>query len=138
MQRSNRLEQTRSAQLFKDGGRGWTIKVQERNRICARSRPAQRKVRDVHVVFAHRLTQCPDDAGNVGVGGIEHVRAHLGVDVDAFDLDETRLAVREYGACDGTLTLCGFDHQLDVSVKCAGGGGGGVPRPCSHQGLWPS
>ena len=35
-----------------------------------------------------------NDAGHVFVGGVEHVLADLGVDVDAFDLDESAVCRR--------------------------------------------
>jgi hypothetical protein len=59
------------------------------------------EVRDVHAVLAHGLTQGADDAGHVLVGGVEHVRPDLGIDIDALDLDEARLAVGEHRARDG-------------------------------------
>jgi hypothetical protein len=45
--------------------------------------------------------------GTSVVGGVEHVLADLGVDVDALDLDEARLAVGEHRARDGPRLALG-------------------------------
>jgi hypothetical protein len=47
-----------------------------------------------------RRAENADDAGRVVVGRVDHVLADLGVDVDALDLDEARLAVGEHRAGD--------------------------------------
>jgi hypothetical protein len=44
----------------------------------------------------------------------------LGVDVDALDLDEARLAVGEHRARDGPRLVLGLHHQPDVAVEDAG------------------
>ena len=46
--------------------------------------------------------------------------AHLGVDVDALDLDEARLAIGKAGARDGPLARVGHDRQLDIGVESPG------------------
>jgi hypothetical protein len=51
------------------------------------------KVGDVDAVLAADRAKQADDAGRVGIGRIEHVLADLGVEIDALDLDEARLAV---------------------------------------------
>ncbi len=48
------------------------------------------------------------------------MRANFGIDVDAFDLDEARLAIREDSACNRTLTLGGHNGHLNVAIKRAG------------------
>ncbi len=57
-----------------------------------------------------------DHAGNVGVGDVDHVAADVGVEVDALDLDEARLAVGEDRAGNRAGQVLGVDRQLDVAV----------------------
>ncbi len=45
--------------------------------------------------------------------------ANLGVEIDALDLDEARLAIREAGAGDRARHVLGRDRQLDVAVEHA-------------------
>ena len=44
-------------------------------------------------------SRAADEARLVPIGHVEHVRADLGLELDALDLDDARLAVREHGAC---------------------------------------
>jgi hypothetical protein len=54
------------------------------------------------------------------VGRVEHVLADLGVDVDALDLDEARLAVGEHRARDRPRLVLRLHDQPDVAVEDAG------------------
>jgi hypothetical protein len=76
------------------------VEIEQRDRLPVPRRPAEGEVGDVHAVLAHGLAQRADDAGHVLVRGVEHVRPDLGIDVDALDLDEARLAVGKHRARD--------------------------------------
>jgi len=60
---------------------------------------------------AYRAEQA-DDAGRVGIGGVEHMAADLGVEVDPLDLDEARLVVRKAGAGDSARQMLVFTVSL--------------------------
>ncbi|MEQ9569869.1 MAG: hypothetical protein RLN75_06735, partial [Longimicrobiales bacterium] len=78
---------------------GFGVEIQQGDRLASGCRATEGEVGDVHAVTTHRATQGADDTGHVLVCGVKHMRAHLGVDVDALDLDEARLAVGE--TCSG-------------------------------------
>ena len=69
--------------------------------------------------LAQRRADEADHAGHVGVGDVDHVVADIGVEVDALDLDEARLAVREHGAGDRAGLVRGRHRQLDIAVEDA-------------------
>ncbi len=96
------------------------VDVKQGDGLAADRVPAEGKVGDVHAILAHRVPQKADDARHVGVGGIEHVFPDLGVDVDALDLDETRFAIAEDGACHGPLAFVGDHGDLDITVEGTG------------------
>jgi hypothetical protein len=120
LQRADLLEQAGGLQLVQHMRGRLFVEIEQRDRLPVPRRPAEGEVGDVHAVLAHGLAQRADDARHVGVGGVEHVLADLGVDVDALDLDEARLAVGEHGARDGPLLCSVFTTSLDVAVEDAG------------------
>ena len=96
------------------------VDIQKGNCLATRGGAPEGKVGDIDAVFAHGLTQCADDARHVFVGGIQHMRTNLGIDIDALDLDEPRLAVAEHCACNRAFPV-GCDHgDFDIALKSTG------------------
>ena len=75
---------------------------------------------DVHIVVAHCLAKRADNSGLVVICGVEHMGTDFRIDIDALDLDETRFAIREDSAADGSFALVGDDGQLDVALEGTG------------------
>src|SRR6056300_2063944 len=99
------LEQTSRVQVGHNFGADCGIKIQQRNRFATSGCATQSKVRDIDAMCAHGCPQCPDDAGDIFVCGVKHMRAHFGVDVDALDLDKPWLAIAEHGTRDGSFAF---------------------------------
>ncbi len=106
LQRFDLLEHARAFQTCPrpwgqcaDQGTGW------RSRLAPRPN-GQGKVGDVDAVLAHGHAQKADDARHVFVGGVKHVAADFGVDIDALDLDEARLAVTRNRCPRWTVRAC--------------------------------
>src|SRR5690606_30456282 len=96
------------------------VQIKDRDGILTRGRAAKSEVGDIHAQITQRPAKRTDDTRHIPVAGIKHMLAHFGIDIDPADLDEARLAVTEYRARDGTLTLGGHDSQLDIALEHTG------------------
>jgi hypothetical protein len=96
------------------------VDIEQRDGVAAFLFAAELEVGDVDAGVAQRRAHEADHAGHVGVGDVDHVLADFGIHVDALDLDEARLAVREHGARDRAGLALGGHGQLDVAVIDAG------------------
>src|SRR3990167_11082692 len=86
LQRLDLLEHASAFQRVDHLGVNRLVQIKDRNRLLAHAGAAKGKVGDVDVVLAHGHAQQTDDARNVLVGGVQHMRADFGIDVDALDL----------------------------------------------------
>ena len=68
---------------------------------------------------AEQAGEAADEAGLVLVGDVDHRRAELGIDPDALDLDEPRLAVGINRAGDRALLPLGGDGDRDQAFVVA-------------------
>ena len=114
-QRLDLFEQTGLCQLLNHLIFNWMIDIKQRYCFGAGGGAAQGKVGNIDAVFAHRLTQSSDNAGDIFVCGIEHMRTNLGINIDAFDLDKPRLSIAKDRARNGTLTLIRDNGHFDVA-----------------------
>ena len=99
--------------------RTWAACVEKRDRIPAFLFAAELEVGDVDPGIAQRRADEADHARNVGVGDVDHVGTDIGVEVDALDLNEARLAVGKDRAGDRTGLVGRLHRQLDVAVEDA-------------------
>src|ERR1700719_4389526 len=92
--------------------------------IAARFVAAEMEGRDVDLGIAEQAREVADETGLVLIGDIDHRLAELGVDPDALDIDQPRLAVVIDGAGDRTLLPLRRhryrDHALIVALRRAG------------------
>src|SRR5205085_8167036 len=95
-------------------GGDFLIDLDEADGIGAGRLAAQMAGRDVDAGIAEPCAERADEAGLVHIGDIEHVRAEFRFKLDALDLDDTRLAVREHRAGDRALHRIGPDRHPDV------------------------
>src|SRR5262245_16308559 len=84
------------------------IDADKRNRLAARLFAAEIEGCDVYALIAEQRAKRTDIPGLIGILGIEHVRAKLGVHIDRLDLNDARLAIREHRAADGALAPLGL------------------------------
>src|SRR5258708_5335783 len=75
--------------------------------------------RDVDLALAQQRAQPADEARLVVVGQVEHVRAELGLDLDALDLDDARMAAAEQGPRDRAGEFFGRHRDADDRVVVA-------------------
>src|SRR6195952_3466108 len=80
-----------------------TVDLDQRDGIAALLGAAGVERRDVEFGGAEQAGEGADEAGLVLVGDVDHRLAELGVDADALDVDQPRLAVGIDGARDRTL-----------------------------------
>jgi hypothetical protein len=85
--------------------------------ICRRT--AQRKVRDVDVMFAHGLAQHYDNSGHVFVGGVDHMRPDFSVVLMPLIWIKRGFAITKDRASDRAFPL-GRHDQPSCTVKRAG------------------
>src|SRR5687768_9740719 len=78
------------AHLLQHRGGDRPIDLDQGDGVLAGRRAAEREGRDVDPVVAQGGAEVPDHARLVLVGDVEHVRAELGIDVDALDLHQAR------------------------------------------------
>src|SRR5208283_676541 len=74
---------------------------------------AQCESRDIDPRIAEQAGETADESRLVLVGHINHRGRKFGIDLDALDLDNARLAVVEYRSGDGTGLFFRFDRQSD-------------------------
>ena len=56
----------------------------------------------------------------LGIGDIKHARRKLGVNINALNLNDARLAVGKHRAGDRALLALGFQRQANIAVKRTG------------------
>src|SRR5437879_2478335 len=98
------------------------IDLNESDRVFPRRGAAQVERRDVDLRRAERLAERTDKAGLVIVANKQHVTAEFGLERNALDLDEARLAAGEDGASDGARAPFGGDGDPNEVQVIAGAG----------------
>src|SRR3569833_3875083 len=69
------------------------VDLDQSNRVATQLDPAEMEGRDVQPGIAEQAREPADEAWLVLIGDVDHRLAELGVDPDALDVDQPRLAV---------------------------------------------
>src|SRR4030095_3171224 len=85
------------------GGRDFAVDLDQRNGVAALLDAAEMESRDVELGIAEQAGKGADKARLVLVGDVDHRLAEFGVDPDALDVDQPRLAVMVDRAGDRAL-----------------------------------
>ncbi len=100
------------------------IDLDQRDGVAALLGAAEMEGRDVDLGIAEQAGEVADETRLVLVGDVDHRLAELGVDADALDVDQPRLAVVIDGAGDRALLPLGRhrhgDQALIVALRRAG------------------